>query len=140
MALAVGDRLFCYYTAFPGGRGSVFCRWSDGDLTRWSEPRRVAAGGQAGSGPFSAECPHVVVRDGCYSLFRTQRYGTDAKTSVYCSRDPLDFGVDDDRGLVAVLPVAAPEIVSHDGREYIAALNPGLDGIRMARLKWVPKP
>jgi hypothetical protein len=77
--------------------------------------------------------------DGWYYLFRTQRYGRDAQTSVYRSRDPLDFGVEDDRDFVCTLPVAAPEIIEHDGRHYIAALNPGLDGIRIARLKWVPQ-
>jgi len=38
---------------------------------------------------------------------------------------------------VGTLPVAAPEIIFHRGRWYIAALNPGLDGIRLARLRWV---
>lgn len=139
MSLAIGDRLYCFYTAYPEGRGSVFCRRSEGDLTRWSEPTHVASGGQAGSNPYSAECPHVVAVDGWFYLFRTQRYGREAQTSVYRSRDPLDFGNDDDRYLVATLPVAAPEIVRHDGGDFLFALNPGLDGIRAVRLKWVPK-
>ncbi|PYK96918.1 MAG: hypothetical protein DME19_18110 [Verrucomicrobia bacterium] len=45
---------------------------------------------------------------------------------------------DDDRHLVAALPIAAPEIVRHDGRWYVAALRPGLKGIRVSRLEWVP--
>jgi hypothetical protein len=139
MALPVGGKLYCYYTAFPEGRGAVYCRTSEGNLTRWSEPRTVAFGGRAGTGPYAAECPHVVLVDGWYSLFRTQRYGREAQTSVYRSRDPLDFGIEDDRYLVGTLPVAAPEIIRHDGQDYIAALNPGLDGIRIARLKWVPQ-
>jgi acetyl esterase/lipase len=140
MGLVVGDRLLCYYTAYPAGRGAVYCRSSDGDLTRWSDPRSVASGGQAGTGPSSSECPFVVNVDGWYYLFRTHRYGRDAKTSVYRSRDPLDFGNDDDRDLVTTLPVAAPELVRQGDAWYIAALNSGLDGIRMARLKWVPRP
>jgi len=35
--------------------------------------------------------------------------------------------------------VAAPEIILHDSRYYIASLTPSLKGIHMARLKWVPK-
>jgi hypothetical protein len=34
------------------------------------------------------------------------------------------------------LPVAAPEIVEHEGRTYIASLLPSLKGIRIARLEW----
>jgi len=33
--------------------------------------------------------------------------------------------------------VAAPEIVLHKGEYYIAALMPNLNGIRIARLRWV---
>jgi hypothetical protein len=32
--------------------------------------------------------------------------------------------------------ICAPEIVKHEGQYYIAALNPNLDGIRIAKLKW----
>jgi hypothetical protein len=96
----------------------------------------VAFGGSAGIGPFSAEFPFVVHHEDsgyCY-LFRTQRYGMDAQTSVHRSRDPLDFGVDDDQYLVGTLPVAAPEIIAHRGKRYIASLLPSLKGIRIARL------
>jgi hypothetical protein len=97
----------------------------------------VAFGGVAGTGPFSAECPHVVFRNDKYYLFRTQKYGRDNITSVYCSTDPKMFGINQDRlYLAARIPVAAPEIIRHEGEDYIAALNPGLDGIRLAKLKW----
>ena len=76
------------------------------------------------------------MRHGWYYLFRTQRYGQNALTTVYRSKDPLDFGVRDDRCLVGTLPVAAPEIVVHEGQDYIAALLPSLKGIQIARLKW----
>ena len=36
-------------------------------------------------------------------------------------------------------PAAAPEIILHDGRYYIASLMPSLEGIQIARLKWVKK-
>jgi sucrose-6-phosphate hydrolase SacC (GH32 family) len=137
MVLRVGDLFHCYYTAFPGQKGAVFCRTSK-DMAAWSEAKVVASGGSAGTGPFSHECPHVVYlpEHGLYCLFHTQRYGQDAQTSVYASKDPLNFGVDDDRFLVCRLPVAAPELVLHEGKWHIASLLPSLKGIRVARLRW----
>ncbi len=82
------------------------------------------------------ECPFVVERDGLYTLFRTQRYGLDNLNTQYCSPDPLDFGVNDDRFRVGTLPVAAPEIIEHEGRTSIASLMPSLKGIRIAELGW----
>ncbi len=135
MVLPVGDMYYCYYTAYPHRKGAVYCRPSK-DLRAWGDSRMVASGGSAGTGPFSAECPFVVRRkeSGYYYLFRTQRYGADAQTSVYRSRDPLDFGVDDDQYLVGTLPVAAPEVITHQGNYYIASLLPSLKGIRIARI------
>lgn len=138
MVIRIGDRWHCYYTAFPDGKGAVYCRTST-DMVNWSESKVVAFGGQAGTGPFSSECPFVQKHKGWYYLFRTQRYGQDAQTSVYRSKDPMDFGVEDDRYLVGRLPVAAPEIIEHQGKHYIACLLPSLKGIRIARLNWVPK-
>lgn len=135
MLLRSGDTWYCYYTAHPKQRGAVYCRTSK-DGKAWGPSKIVAVGGRAGDGPYSAECPHVVQRHGWYYLFRTQRYGQKALTTVYRSKDPLDFGVNDDRYLVGTLPVAAPEIVVHDGQDYVAALLPTLKGIQIARLKW----
>lgn len=50
----------------------------------------------------------------------------------------MNFGIDSEAQLVRSLPVAAPEIIRHEGEYYIAALNTGLDGIRMAKLAFVP--
>lgn len=138
MLLRTGGLWRIYYTAFHGDKGYVFSRTSP-DLKTWSQSFVVAYGGQAGTNIWSCECPFVVeLSPGHYYLFRTQVYGRDAKTSVYHSTNPAYFGVDDDRGLVGTLPVAAPEILLVDGQYYIAALNPGLDGIRIARLRWEP--
>jgi hypothetical protein len=82
----------------------------------------------------------VIHLAGYYYLFRTQRYGADAQTSVYRSRNPMDFGVEDDRYFVCTLPVAAPEIILHEGQYYIASLLPNLKGVRLARLHWIPDP
>ena len=90
---------------------------------------RVAEGRPHGAG--------IVVRlEGYFYLFRTQRYGEKEQTSVYRSKDPFDFGVDDDRHFVGTMPVAAPELILHENQWYIAALNSKLDGIRIAKLKW----
>jgi hypothetical protein len=137
MVLKIADTYHCYYTAHPNHRGADYCRTSR-DLKTWSEAKKVAAGGSAGEGPYSAECPFVVARDGGYYLFRTQRYGQDAQSSVYFSKDPMDFGVGGDGShLVTRLAVAAPEVFEAEGRHYIAALTPQLDGIRVAPLDWV---
>jgi hypothetical protein len=120
--------------------GSVYVRTSP-DLMHWSPSKRVALGGAAGTRGASAECPFIYFHEasGYYYLFRTQRYGENAQTRVYRSKDPTDFGINDDRYLVETLPVAAPELIEVDGQVYIAALLPNLKGIRLARLKWVPK-
>ncbi len=135
MVIRIGDRWHCYYTAFPGRVGSVYCRTSR-DLRKWSDSTIVARGGCAGSGPVSAECPFVVYREGYYYLFRTQHYGPNAVSRVYRSDDPMNFGIDDDRCFISELPIAAPEIIRDQGRDFIAWLLPSLDGIQMARLTW----
>jgi hypothetical protein len=137
MILPVRKQFYCYYTAHPNQQGAVYCRVSQ-DLRTWGKSKIVAFGGSAGTGPSSAECPFVLYHrpsNACY-LFRTQRYGVDGRTSVYRSKDPLSFGINDDSKLVCVLPLAAPEIIESDGSYFIAALLPSLKGIQVARLKW----
>ena len=141
MIIRTGDKWLCYYTAFLGPEANshayVFARTSS-DLKKWSDSVIVAYGGSAGNDKWSCECPHVVeYAPGIYYLFRTQRYGRDAQTSVYCSTNPYNFGIDDDSYLVCKLPVAAPEIIICNGEYYLAALEPDYSGIRIARLKWV---
>ncbi|HVR21587.1 MAG TPA: hypothetical protein VMS65_17855, partial [Polyangiaceae bacterium] len=92
-----------YYTA---GEGADFVRTSP-DLATWSPPAVVARGGSAGIAPGAAESPFVIqpVEGGDFFLFRTQRYGVDAQTSVYRSPNPFDFGVDNDQYFIGTLPV-----------------------------------
>jgi hypothetical protein len=141
MVLRIGELYHLYYTAHPSRRGAVYCRTSR-DLRHWSTSKIVASGGSAGSSFNSAECPFVFHHreSGFYYLFRTQHYGVNAQTSVHRSKNPMDFGIETDRYLVARLPVAAPEIIEHEGRYYIASLLPSLKGIRVARLKWAAEP
>jgi hypothetical protein len=155
MAIVIGGRLHVYYTAYPDQKGAVFCRIAElaaplredqapaapFSRAKWSDSKRVAFGGAAGTNPFSAECPFVLYLDDAkaYYLFRTQRYGRNAQTTVYRSADPLNFGVDDDKFRVCTLPVAAPEIIRDRGQFYIAALRGDLKGIQVARLRWSDK-
>lgn len=136
MLLFTKNRWNCYYTAFPSGKGYVYCRTSE-DLLQWSQPVIVSYGGLAGNNPYSCECPHVVEPlPGRYFLFRTQLYGPGAQTTVYASDNPYHFGIDNNAFYVCRLNLCAPEIVKLEDQYYIAALTPDLDGIRIARLRW----
>ena len=141
MLIRIGQKWNCYYTAYPANHGYVYCRTSESLSSRtWSDSAVVSYGGKAGNHKYSAECPHVVeLGKGEYYLFRTQRYGKNALTSVYRSSNPLNFGIDDDTYFVGTLPVAAPEIIKYKDQYYIAALMPGLKGIQIAKLKWSKK-
>ena len=113
MLLEVGGVHVCYHMGNSGHvqyPAAAFGRTSL-DLVNWSAPTMVAAGGIAGRFPGDCECPFVV----------------------------LDFGVGHDVYRIGSLPVAAPEIVLDRGQYYIAALNPDLDGIRIARLRWAAR-
>jgi hypothetical protein len=139
MVIRINDLWHGYYTAYPNKQGAVYCRTSK-DTKTWSESKVVAFGGDAGTNAFSAECPFVVeLSPGEFYLFRTQRYGQNAISRVYHSRDPMNFGVNDDKYLVCGLPVAAPELILHEGKWYMASLLPSLKGIRIARMKWEAK-
>lgn len=147
MLLLHEGQWYGYYTCHPNKQGMDCVRITK-DFRTWTDSTVVAFGGQATTGPWSAECPHVVKRDNGFYLFRTQNYGSPekgdirrrgpAKTSIYFSTDATLFGINQDpKYFLGTLPVAAPEIILHEGRYYIAALNEGaLDGIRIAKLKW----
>jgi hypothetical protein len=135
---------YCYYMGHDRQKeiqSAIFCRTSR-DMRAWSEPSMVCGGGSPATLDRwyggDAECPFVLEYGGGFYLFRNQRYGPTNLNTQYRSADPLDFGVGSDRFLIGTLPVAAPEIVFHDGQYYIAALLPSLKGIRVARLKWEP--
>ena len=143
MMLKVGNLFYCYYMGHEKNAqydSAIFCRTSH-DLKEWSEPVMVSAGGSPDEHcnwyGGDAECPFVVHKDGLFYLFRNQLYGVPCRNTQYASPNPLNFGVGHDRFLIGTLEVAAPEVVQYEGQWYIAALNPGLDGIRIAPLEWV---
>lgn len=140
MVLQVGERYHCYYCGHDPGRRvpcKVFCCTSD-DLINWSEPLTVAWGGHAsGMGPWSAECPFVVYYDSYYYLFRTSEYRSPARTHVYRSEDPFDFGLGHDGKWITTLRVAAPEIVRVGEQYYISTVEDLRSRVQLARLKWM---
>lgn len=140
MVLKIGSLYYCYYTAYPNRQGADYVRTSK-DKIHWSEPHKVAYGGSQGTGPYSAECPFVYFHkeSGYYYLLRNQFYGEHAQFAVYRSKDPLDFGKDNDEYLVETMPYAAPEIIESDGQLYMATLLPNLKGIQIAKLKFSPR-
>jgi hypothetical protein len=143
MVIRIGTLYYCYYMGHQKDaeyESAVFCRTSH-DLHRWSQPMVVSAGGSAASLSNwyggDAECPFVLRRQGLFYLFRNQLYGQDNLNTQYASPNPLDFGVGGDHYRIGTLSVAAPEVFLYEGQWFIAALNPGLDGIRVSRLRWL---
>jgi Glycosyl hydrolases family 32 N-terminal domain len=137
MVLKIGSVYYCYYTAYPNHQGAVYVRTSK-DKTHWSAAQTVNYGGAQGNGPFSAECPFVYYHkaSGYYYLLRNQVYGAHAQFAVYRSKNPRDFGKDNDQYLVETMPYAAPEIIESNGQLYMAVLLPSLKGIQIAKLKF----
>ena len=142
MVMKRGNTYYCYYTSHSDAdprRGAAYCRTSL-NLMDWSESVRVSRTPPTKKDRerFTDECPQVVYVPNAdlYYLFVTQEYGPESQTTVYASPNPMYFGIDADLSEVCTLPIAAPEIILHEGQYYIAALKPNLDGIRLAKLAW----
>jgi hypothetical protein len=137
MALKIKDLWYVYTTSDPNGQCAIRCRTSP-DLQNWGRYSiTVASGGRASAKRRTAECPQVVKHKDLYYLFRTESYRGTPMTHVYVSSDPLHFGNNRDEWYYATtLNLAAPEYVLHEGNEYLAYLNTGLDGVRMQKLAW----
>ena len=152
MLLPHAGKWYAYYTCHPNNQG-MDCLRTTADFRTWTDSTVVAFGGQATTGPWSAECPHVVkLGDNDFYLFRTQilRQPGERRHPQARSRQdqrlssrpipPCSASTRTRRYFLCTLPVAAPEIILHEGQYYIAALNEGaLDGIRIARLKWTSR-
>jgi hypothetical protein len=146
MVLKSNGLFLCYYTGHtsnpPAGQDScaIFCRVST-NLYNWSEALNVCSGGSPANGiawyGADSECPFVVPYNNSFYLFRNQLYGPGGLNTQYVSDNPLLFGTgNDDSRLIQKMNVSAPEIIEFNGEYYMAALNPNLDGIRIAKLKW----
>ena len=142
MVIKQGNTYYCYYTSHTSTDvqdGAAYCRTSL-NMKDWSASVMVShtAPYRGNSPKYSDECPHVVYmpESGLYYFFVTQLYGMDPQTTVYASPNPMYFGIDSDQYKVCTLPVAAPEIIHHEGEYYIASCKPELDGIMLAKLEW----
>ncbi len=137
MILKIDDLYFAYscvttVSADDWAKSFMIVRTSP-DLETWSDYTIVSEGGRAGNGPVSAESPFVVQRDEGFYLFRSS--SIDFNTYVYFSDTPYNFGVNDDSKLITVLPLRAPEIIRHAGKEFISDLA-DFKGLRLAELTW----
>ncbi len=137
MCLAIGDRTYCYFVG--GGEAPRIQACVSLDAGSWSAPVDVCFGGRVGAGPGSAAAPFVLRRGGMFFLLRTapsEVEGLGRVTFVYRSADPLDFGRDDDRCLVTVLPVAGAEIVRRGDEDFITCGRDADRGVRLRRVDW----
>ena len=130
-----------YYAGHESGdplRPGIYLRTST-DLIHWSDPCLVHRDSRFSIGRWTHECPQVVQRGGCFYLFRTEDYDH-ARTHVYWSEDPNDFGIDQTAGekYLSLLPLAAPEvIVDEDGCEYVTSCHDLVNGVQICRLAWI---
>ena len=140
MVARIGDQWVCYYCGHDKGMRKpckVYARTSN-DLLHWSDFCEVSFGGfTSGNGFWSAECPFVIFKDGYYYLFRTSEYNSPARTHVYRSQDPFDFGLGYDSKLVTTLRVAAPEVIQVGEAFYISTVEDMKRGIQLVKLKWI---
>ncbi len=113
-------------------RGFVIVRTSK-DLIKWSDYTIVSEGGRAGNGAVSAESPFVQKYQGYYYLFRSS--SSTGTAFVYRSKDPYNFGVNNDDKLIAELAVWAPEIILDGNQWYISDIA-DFKGVKLAKLKW----
>jgi hypothetical protein len=79
----------------------------------------------------------VLERNGWFYLFRNQIYGPPAQNTQYASRDPFNWRRPRPLSDRNAADCRARDVGPH-GHYYIAALNPNLDGVRVAKLDWRP--
>jgi hypothetical protein len=140
--IKIGDLWHMYYTGhlFHGEEEipTFFARTSR-DLINWSDYSVVHydRSSMFGKGIWNTECPHVVRRGGYYYLFRTENYAL-ARTHVFRSKDPMDFGKgDSSEKYIGMIAVGAPEIImDEEGNEYITSNHNLEGGTMMCRLRW----
>jgi hypothetical protein len=133
MVLKIGDTYHAYSTVSTTDRQGYVVLKTSKNLRDWSELKIVCRGGRGGDGPVSAESPFVVALGKFYYLFRAS--SNEPLTFVYASEDPAYFGVNDDKNLIAQLPLKAPEVILHEGKWYVSDLA-DFKGLVMLRLRW----
>ena len=139
--IKIGDAWHLYYAGYENGdqpnQGGFFLRTSK-DLLNWSPYKLIHRDPTFGSTSWKHECPHVVYREGYFYLFRTENY-YEAKTHVYRSEDPTDFGIRAEVAqakYVGPIACAAPEIYDVNGEQYLSSNHEPVGGTMMCRLTW----
>jgi Glycosyl hydrolases family 32 N-terminal domain len=139
----MGDLWYMYYAGFEVVDGvempGIYLRRSF-DLLDWSQAVLVHRdlSPRFGAGLWDTECPFVAQRGAYFYLLRTEDYAS-ARTHVFRSKDPLNFGIEDASShYVCRLSVAAPEIIVYRGGEYISSCDRLTEGITLCKLDWVP--
>ena len=139
--LRINGTWYMYYAGYQPGdplQPGIYLRTSP-DLIHWSTPILVHRNLQLGTGRWTHECPHVILKGESFYLFRTEDYDR-ARTHVFRSEDPADFGIDRALGenYLGWLSLAAPEVIAdEDGNEYITSCHDLLNGIQICRLNWI---
>ncbi len=138
------QKYFMYYAVTDAKQTNCIQLRTSEDLIHWSEPESVMT---AAKGFVQPESPFVIKRFGYYYLFVS---GVDyGRVAVYASRNPADFG-DPDENKLGEISGHAPEIVSLNGRDYIACAaihtktggepaQHDLSGVYLQELQWVKK-
>lgn len=143
--IKIEDLWHCYYAGFHEGdslNAGVYLRTSK-DLMNWSDWKLVHYDEHFHHHKYMAECPTVIKNGEWYYLFITENYYK-ARSYVFASKDPNDFGVFDGRDdydvndyFVGVIKTAAPEIITDkDGNQYITSNHDLTGGTLMAKLGW----
>ncbi|NLF38060.1 hypothetical protein GX586_01355 [bacterium] len=134
-----GGWLLYYAGTREDASGSpVFWVRTSTDLLTWSAPRVVHEDLGISAQRWGTECPFVTFRDGWFYLFRTVNYYA-ARTYVFRSGDPFDFGIGDARGKCAgMISAAAPELYTlPGGAGYVSSNHEPRTGTMRCRLEWV---
>jgi len=137
MLMLFGDTFYLYYTGVRDGIGAIYCRTSV-DLQNWGKSTIVSRGGSGGSGPSDAECAFVMYMPEVESFYLL-RWHSDGQTSVFCSTNPLDFGIDDDRYKICTLQAEVARIIHWNQQYFISSVHKDYTGMKLANLSWVAR-
>ncbi len=145
------DRYLMYVAGVNNKKGAISC-FSSTDLLTWDfEGFALTCGDDASLNPGwgAMESPYVIRKDDLFYLFVTYTDCSDEtynNTLVFCSENPLDFGVYNGRSNgaqpVTVLSAHAPEILYENGKYYITTCGwlekpvPDKGCVSIAELRW----
>ena len=144
-------RYLMYVSGVYQRRGAISC-FTSNDLLNWQfEGYALTSGEEAPLKPGwgAMESPFVVKKDGMYYLFVTYTdcsNDTYNDTLVFCSEDPMHFGVYNGAGQgarpITKIQAHAPEIIEENGRYFITTCGwsrkptPHKGAVSIVPLEW----